>query len=134
MGVHACVHRGAKENWAEQKPFHVTNKEFLQFPCALLLVGVSEHQYRLSTFNSQARPACLSITFMSIKAPLKPLLPSHDLSVKAEGVPGPCLGGVGLQCGDFLLAESQHGRGNAIKADLRSSQGTHGPDHGPVTR
>lgn len=48
--------------------------------------------------------------------------------------PGPCLWGVGLQCGDFPLAESQHGRGNAIRAVLRTSQGTHGPDHGPVTR
>lgn len=107
-------------------------------PLSRSLFVVSECQYRLSTFNSPAHSACLSISFVSIKAshpPRQSPSPLSDFFFAAERVhPGPCLRGVGLQCRDFPLAESQHGRGNAIRAELRASQGTHGPDHGPVTR
>lgn len=46
--------------------------------------GFSEYRYCLSPFNSLAHSACLSISFMSIKVPLNPLLRSHNVNVEQK--------------------------------------------------
>lgn len=124
--------RGVKDIRPRVSPFMSLVKNSSNF---LFFFYSSEGQYHLSTFNSLVHSACLSTSFTPVKVPLKiPSLLSWCERWSRRRASRSVSRGVGLQCRDFPLAESQHGRGNAIRAELRMSQGTHGPDHGPVTR
>ncbi len=132
MGIHACTH--AEETTPSRSLFMSLTKNSSNFSLPLtvwcLRISIPSLAFQLPC------SLCLSIYFLHVyQSPTQSPSPLSLCKRWAERVhPGPCLGGVGLQCGDFPLAESQHGRGNAIRAGLRTSQGTHGPDHGPVIR
>lgn len=67
-----------KGNWAKfsQRILLITYTQSLRGPL--------KHQYSLSPFNSPGHSACLSISFMSIKVPLNPLLRSHNVNAEQK--------------------------------------------------
>lgn len=84
MGVHACTKVEGQRKLGREEVLSCHSPTMPPISHSRSLFGISEYQYHLSPFNSPAHSACLSISFMSIKVPLNPLLFSRNVNVEQK--------------------------------------------------